>query len=82
MLPLAIELPHLPQRQIDTVVPLFWARQLCPPPCEQTPTSGLFILHVELLHFEHRHVPINHLFFLLLRSCVILNRKTSSISLL
>jgi hypothetical protein len=49
---LVVELPHLPQRQIDIVV-LFAAVQRWPPPFTQVPTSGLLLLQVEFPHFVH-----------------------------
>jgi hypothetical protein len=50
-------LPHLPQRQIDTVL-LFAAVQRWPPPFTQVPTSGLLLLQVEFPHFVHFQFPI------------------------
>jgi hypothetical protein len=49
--------PHLPQRHI-AVVALSAENQRCPPPLTHTPTSGFSMLHVELPHFLHLHVPI------------------------
>jgi hypothetical protein len=58
-----VELPHLPQRQIDTVL-LFAAVHRWPPPVTQVPTSGLLLLQVEFPHFVHFQFPILFLLYL------------------